>query len=196
MIRAVKKSYDWLSKKSQTSSGLILLAILFFLESFILIIPVDPLLIMYCTENQKRAWLYAALATVASTLGGLVGYLLGSWLWQRVGNWLIAYLFDAQTFDRACLSYKHYQHWAVFIAGLTPLPYKAVTISAGFCRLPLCTFTVFSLLGRGTRFFILAGILRRWGEPLKNFIDRYFTLLLLLFLVLLATGGILVFYEF
>lgn len=194
MITKLKDLYAWAGSKTQTPYGVPLLFTLFFLESFILLMPVDPLLILFCLQNQRRSWYYASIATVASTLGGLTGFIIGGLLWHQVGQHLVCLLLKPATFDYARQTYAHYQHWAVLIAGFTPLPYKAVTLSAGFCQLPLLPFLACSFISRGARFFLVAGVLHRWATPLKLFIDRYFTLLLVLVLVTIAAGSLVLFY--
>jgi membrane protein YqaA with SNARE-associated domain len=160
------------------------LSFLFFIEAF-LFVPVDPLLILFCIQKNKRSLYYAIVATLSSVVGGLFGYIIGAAMWNSIGMKLVSWIISEQTFHNAVLKYKLYQNWAVLIAGFTPLPYKAITLSAGFCNLPLIPFLVFSLISRGARFFLIAGIIRIWGAQIKHFIDRYFNQLVILFTIII-----------
>jgi len=163
------------------------LASLFFIEA-VFFIPVDPLLILYCIQNRKKSIYYATIATISSVAGGIFGYVIGAVLWNSIGIKLVSWFISEGAFARAVQTYKLYQNWAVLIAGFTPLPYKAITLSAGFCSLPFLPFIACSLISRGARFFLVAGLLRIWGEQVKYFIDRYFNQLVLLFVFLLIVG--------
>ncbi len=156
---------------------------LFFIEA-IFFIPVDPLLVLYCVHQQKRSLLFAGVATIASVMGGVGGYLLGAFAWNAVGAKLVTWLISAESFEAAVAKYHLYKNYAVLIAGFTPLPYKAITLSAGFCKLPLIPFIMCSLIARGTRFFLVAGSIYVWGDKIKSFIDRSFNQLVVLFTIL------------
>jgi len=179
-MKIIRKIYDWMASKVDSKHATTWLAFLFFLEAF-LFFPVDPLLILFCIQNNKRSFFYATVATFSSILGGVAGYAIGSLMWQSVGIKLVSWIISEATFNSAVLKYKLYQNWAVLIAGFTPLPYKAVTLSAGFCNLPLLPFLFFSLISRGARFFLVAGTIYIWGAQIKDFIDRYFNQLVILF---------------
>jgi membrane protein YqaA with SNARE-associated domain len=105
-----------------------------------------------------------------------------------MGIKLVSWAISQNSFNNAIAKYKLYQNWAVLVAGFTPLPYKAITLSAGFCRLPIVPFIICSLIARGARFFLIAGLLKIWGEQVRYFIDRYFNQLVLLFVFLLVVG--------
>lgn len=184
VFRFIRNVYDWMGEKVDSPHALFWLFFLFFIESSIFFIPVDPLLILYCVQNNKRSIFYAGIATIASVLGGIFGYMIGSLMWQSIGVKLVGRLFSEQTFLNLVSRYKLYQNWAVLIAGFTPVPYKAVTISAGFCHLPIIPFIWYSFLARGARFFLVAGMIRIWGSQVKIFIDKYFNLLVVLFTVI------------
>jgi len=162
------------------------LAALFFIEASFFVIPVDPLLILYCVEDNKRSFYYATIATTSSVIGGVFGYFIGSVLWNSVGIRLVNWLISESTFNHVVGQYALYQNWAVLVAGLTPIPYKAVTISAGFCKLSFLPFVGYSLLARGARFFALAGVIYIWGAHIKKIIDQYFNYLVIAFVILIA----------
>ena len=162
---------------------------LFYLEA-IFLVPVDPILILYCLEDRKQSLYYAALATLSSVLGGITGYMLGSYLWNIAGQQIldfkvITYILPQETFYYLKNLYHQYATWAILISGFTPIPYKAATLSAGFCKLPIIPFVFFSCLARGARFFLVAITIRIWGQSIKAFIDKYFNLLSILFITLI-----------
>lgn len=181
----LKRMYSWCGQQVHTTYAVPLLAFLFFVEA-IFFVPVDPLLILYCIEDRLNSFYYAAVATISSVAGGLMGYLIGYAIWESFGRMLVGMLFSPETFNNALQYYEQYESWAVLIAGFTPLPYKAITLSAGFCKLSLMPFIVFSLIGRGARFFLVALCIRIWGEQIKQYIDRYFNLLVILFTLLVV----------
>lgn len=187
-MKILRNVYDWMGTKVHTAWADGWLALLFFIEASFFVIPVDPLLILYCVEKRKKSWYFASLATVASVFGGLFGYLIGAVMWQSVGIKLVAWLISEATFNQVVAKYTLYQNWVVLVAGFTPVPYKAITVSAGFCKLPLIPFIIFSLIGRGARFFLIAGAIRLWGDSIKTFIDRYFNYLVVAFMIILLVS--------
>ncbi len=191
IFKLIRHIYDWMGDKVRSPYATIWLAFLFFIEA-IFFLPVDPILMLFCIENQKRSLYYAAVATSASVLGGLGGYLIGALAWQSIGQQLVNLVISQASFERAVANYEYYQNAAVLIAGFTPLPYKAITLSAGFCRLPVIPFLLCSLISRGARFFLVAGAIHLWGASMKLFIDRYFNQLVVLF-TLLVVGSVMLF---
>ncbi|MEX0940750.1 MAG: YqaA family protein [Candidatus Babeliales bacterium] len=187
-MKLIRQSYDWMGRQVHTPYATHILALLFFIEATIFFIPVDPLLILYCVEHRDRSWFYALIATLASVIGGIFGYAIGFTLWQTIGNFIVTYIISPVTFAKAVHWFAEYETPAVLIAGFTPVPYKAVTIGAGFCKLPLLPFIVYSLIARGARFFLLALIIRTWGVSIKEYIDRYFNILVILFMILILGG--------
>jgi membrane protein YqaA with SNARE-associated domain len=183
-MNILRRTYDWMGTKVHSPYGIWWLAGLFFIESSVFPIPVDPLLILFCVENNKRSFYYATVCTVASVVGGAFGYFIGAVLWKSIGLVLVSWLISEQTFYGLVAKYKIYQNWAVFIAGFTPVPYKAVTISAGFCHLSFVPFIFYSILGRGGRFYLVALLIYFLGERVKIFIDKYFNQLAVLFVVI------------
>jgi len=186
-MNILRKIYDWMGAKVYSKHATLWLAALFFIEA-IFFIPVDPLLILYCVQNNKKSLYYALIATVASVAGGIAGYIIGKLMWQTVGINLVKWIISEAAFNAAILKYKLYQNWAVLIAASTPLPYKAVTLSAGFCGLALTPFIVFSFISRGARFFLVAGTIRIWGPQIKDFIDQHFNKLVILFTIILIAS--------
>jgi membrane protein YqaA with SNARE-associated domain len=186
---SLKRIYDWMGEKVHSPHALSWLCALFFIESFCFPIPVDPFLILFCIHNHRKGFFYAGAATIASVLGGLAGYAVGALLWTSCGTFIVTHILSMQTFEKARLLYVQYNHWAVLIAAFTPIPYKAITISAGFCHLPLLPFLLCSFIGRGARFFLIALLIRLWGPQIRFFIDRYFNWLITLFVGLIMLGA-------
>lgn len=185
-MKFIRAIYDWMGKKAHSKHGIAWLCILFFIESSFFIIPVDPLLILFCVEHRKRSFFFATLATASSVLGGIFGYMIGFLLWDSIGAKLVDLFISQETFQVAVNRYTIYQAWAVLIGALTPVPYKAITISAGFCKLPIIPFIVYSIIGRGARFYLLAGAIYVWGAHIKEFIDKYFNYLVVAFTLLVV----------
>lgn len=182
----LKRIYDWIGTKVHSSYAIYLLAFLFFIESSIFIIPVDPILMLFCIENRIKSFYYASIATLASVLGGAFGYFIGFAVWQSIGQQIVTLLFSPELFERVLLQYKVHEGFAILIAGFTPIPYKLATISAGFCKLPFIPFLGYSLLARGARFFLISTILFLYGTHIKEYIDRYFDILVCLFSILVC----------
>jgi len=188
----LKKLYDRMGKKVHSRYATLFLGMLFFIEA-IFFLPTDPLLILFCLEKRERALWYAAVATIASVLGGIAGYYIGFFLWESVGpqilhTKLVSYILSPKTFTYLCQQYKKYAGAAILVAGFSPIPYKAATISAGICKLPLLPFIFFSIIARGSRFYLLAITIRIWGEQIKQYVDRYFNLLVLLTVLIIVAA--------
>lgn len=190
MMSNVKRVYDWMGNRVYSPYGDVILGLLFYLEA-IFFIPTDPMLIMYCIERRDKAYYYATIATVCSVLGGLTGYYIGYTLWQTMGQQIIhhpmvSYIMTPQTFTHLCGLYKKYEALAILAAAFTPIPYKAATLTAGFCNLSLMPFIIASLIGRGARFYLYAITISIWGKQIKQYIDRYFNLLVLLAMMVIG----------
>ena len=190
-MRWLRRLYDWVLHWADTPYAAPALFLLTFSESSFFPVPPDVLLIALVMGARRRWFQYALLCTIASILGGLAGYGIGYWLMDTVGQRIIAF-YHAQEYYRQVMEwYSRYDYWIVFIAALTPIPYKVFTIASGAFHMNIPGFTVISMLGRGMRFFLVAGLLFWFGPPIQRFIDRYFNLLSFLFVILLI-GGFLV----
>lgn len=190
MLSNVRKLYDWMGNQVHSRYADVVLGILFYLEA-IFFLPTDPMLIVYCIERRDRAYYYATIATLSSVIGGLTGYFIGYSLWHTVGqqiihNPLVSYVMTPETFTHLCGLYKKYEALAILAAAFTPIPYKAATLTAGFCNLSVAPFIIASLIGRGARFYLYAITISIWGKQIKQYIDRYFNLLVLCAMVLIA----------
>lgn len=190
----VRRLYDWVLHWADTRYGAPALFLLALAESSFFPIPPDPLLIALCLGAAGKSLRFAALATAASVLGGLVGYLIGAGFWHVAEGWFFAHVpgVTPEAFLRVQGLYDQYDFWAIFLAGLTPIPYKVFTLSAGVFSVNLGIFVVASVLSRGLRFFVLAALIYRFGPPIARFIDRYFDALALAFGILLVGGFVLI----
>lgn len=159
-----------------------------FVESSIFPIPPDVLLIPMVLARPDRAFVYAAIATVASVLGGIAGYAIGALAFEQIGKPILEALGKADRMAAFAEMFNDTGFWSVLIAGLTPFPYKVITIMSGVTAMPLATFIATSVLARGLRFFIVAGLLWRYGAPMRAFIERRLALIFTLGLVALIGG--------
>ena len=189
MIKAV---YNWTIKLSATRYALWALAIVAFAESSFFPIPPDILLIPLIIAKPKNAYLIALIAMIASVLGGGLGYYIGLKLYETVGIIIINFYHAQQLFLDFQAQFNKYGAAAVLFAGVTPFPYKIITISSGIAGMPIYQFFIFSIIARGARFFIIAILLRLYGEPIRNFIERHLNLLFIVFMVLIVLGFLLI----
>ena len=190
----VRRLYDWILHWADTPYGLQALAILALAESSFFPIPPDPLLIALCLGATGRALRFAAVTTIASVVGGLLGYAIGAVVWGSVSGFFFEYVpgVTPEAFATVQGYYDRWDFWAVFLAGLTPLPYKVFTISAGVFAINFPVFVLASVLSRGLRFFLVAGLIYRYGESISSFIDHYFNVLTWVFGLLLILGFVLI----
>jgi len=195
-MRLLRKTYDWVLRWSATKHALPALAILAFAESSFFPIPPDVLLIAMAVAVPLKAFRFAAVCSVASVLGGMFGYLLGWQFMDLIGTRIVEFYHFQEQFDKIGSWYEEYNAWAVAVAGFTPLPYKVFTIAAGAFQINFPVFVLASLVSRSARFFIVAALIYKFGAPVKAFIDKYFNLLSILFIVLLFLGFVLLKYIF
>ena len=180
--------YDWTLRLAAHRHALPALAGVSFIESSVFPIPPDVMLIPMVLARPERAWLIALVCTVASVLGGLAGYAIGYFLYEAVGLPILEFYGYAERFAQFQASYNEWGWWIVFGAGLTPFPFKVITIASGVTGLNLFVFVLAAVISRGARFFLVAALLWRFGPAIRDFIDRRFALLTVLFFVLLIGG--------
>lgn len=192
-MKLFKKLYDWMLHWADTPYGPIALFLLALAESSFFPIPVDPLLIALCLGAIKKSWRFAFYTSLASVLGGMIGYWIGFGIWEGVDSFFFKYVpgFSESLFNRVMTNFNEYGFWYVFAAGFTPIPYKVFTIASGVFKLNFFLFVTASTISRSLRFFIIAALFRKFGPEIKSFIDKYFNLLAILFFILLL-GGFLV----
>ena len=189
MTSWLKKPYEWMGSTIHSPYADAILGFLFYIEA-IFFLPTDPLLILYCLERRNRALTYATIALIGSVCGGMTSYWLGATLWHAYGEQIIHhpivnYVMTPAMFYRLAAQYQKHQWFAVCIAGFMPIPYKATTLAAGFCRISFVPFVICSLIARGSRFYLLALICKLWGERLKGSVQKYFSLILLFAVILI-----------
>ncbi len=185
----IKRLYDWTLSLAGTRYAMWALAIVAFVESSVFPIPPDILMIPMILAAPRRAFQIAALATVSSVLGGLLGYWIGAVAFDTLGRPILESLGKADAMAAFNDRFNDFGFWPVLIAGITPFPYKVITIMSGWTGLPLGIFVVTSIVARGLRFFLVAGLLWKYGAPIRDFIEKRLGLMFTLF-VLLLIGGV------
>ena len=190
----MRRLYDWVLHWADTAYSVWALAVIAFAESSFFPVPPDVLLIALCLGAPGRSLYFATVCSIASVVGGVLGYVIGSFIWVQVSDFFFSYVFSREVFDRVADLYHANAFWAIFTAGLTPIPYKVFTIAAGVFGVNFEEFLVASILGRSGRFFAVAGLIWACGPPIRNFIDRYFNLLSIVFVILLIGGFLVVKY--
>lgn len=165
-----------------------------FAESSVFPIPPDAMLIPMVLADPRRAWRLAAICTIASVLGGIAGYVIGAALYESLGQWIVATYGLEPKMDEIRKLFAEWGFWFVFAAGITPIPYKAITITSGLVALNPAAFIIASIVSRGLRFALVAGLLKIFGTPIRSFIDRHFALATILGTALLVGGFVLLKY--
>jgi len=193
MLRGV---YDKVVELSKGPHALPALATVSFAESSFFPVPPDVVLVPMALANPQKARLYALVCTIASVLGGMLGYAIGALLYDTLGQWLIKVYGYGENFDAFREAYAKWGAWIILIKGLTPIPFKIVTIASGFAGYNLFYFVVLSFITRGARFFLEAELLRIYGEPIRDFIERRLTLVTTSFVVAVVGGFLIAKYAF
>ncbi len=184
----LRKLYDWVIAYSARPSAPWALGVVAFAESSIFPIPPDVLQVPMTLARPEKAWEYALIATLSSVAGGLVGYAIGALLYDSLGLWLINLYGYGAKVDTFRAAYAHYGHWVILLKGLTPIPFKLVTITSGFANYNLFWFIVLSVITRGARFFLLAALLRYFGPAARTFIEKRLGLVTLGLLAVVVLG--------
>jgi len=186
--KVLRRLYDWTLSLAASPHALWALAAVSFAESSFFPIPPDVLLIPMVIAAPHRALLIATVCTIASVAGGAFGYVIGWGLFEQVGRPVLAFYAQEAHFEEFAARYNDWGAWAVLIGGLTPFPYKIVTILSGATGLNFAVFMVASVIARGARFFIVAALLRRFGPPIRDFVEQRLALMFTAFMVLLVGG--------
>jgi len=185
MIRGL---YNWTMSLAQSPYALWALAAVSFAESSFFPIPPDVLLIPLIIARPNRAFMIASVCLVSSVLGGLFGYFIGAQLFDTVGTPLLEFYGKADAAEQFNAQFRDWGAWAVLIAGVTPFPFKVITIMSGWTGLSLSVFIISSIIARGLRFFIVAALLWKFGAPIRDFIEKRLGLMFTLFIALLLGG--------
>jgi membrane protein YqaA with SNARE-associated domain len=190
----MRRAYDWTMRTAAHEKAPHALFWVSFAESSFFPIPPDVMLIPMVLARRARAWLYAGIATVGSVLGGIGGYAIGAFLIDTVGRWVIAVYGLGPQFEAYRAAYAEWGLWIILIKGLTPIPYKLVTIASGAFAFNIWVFIAASIVTRAGRFYLVAGLLYWLGEPIREFVERRLTLVTTAFLVALVGGFVVVRY--
>lgn len=190
----IRRLYDWTLRMADHHNALWVLALISFAEASVFPIPPDLLMIPMIIARPSRAWLIAGIAMLSSVLGGLLGYAIGALAFDGWGEPILAAFGKADAMAEFNARFVDAGFWAVLGAGVTPFPFKVITIMAGWTGMPIVTFLVTSILARGLRFFIVAGLLWYFGAPIRTFIEKRLGLVFTIFFVVLLGGFLLVRY--
>jgi membrane protein YqaA with SNARE-associated domain len=180
--------YDWVLRLAHHRHALRSLGIVSFAESSFFPIPPDVMLVPMVLARRDQAYLIAAVCTVASILGGIFGYAIGYFLWDSVGQWLVGVYHMEAKVEQLRHGYANYGAAIILLKGLTPIPFKLVTLASGFFAFNFPLFVILATITRAARFFIIAALLRRFGEPVQAFIEKRLNLFAWGFLILLVGG--------
>ena len=192
----LKRLYHWVLHWSETPYGTWALFLLAFSESSFFPIPPDILLIALAVGKPEKSMKFAAVCTLGSVLGGMLGYLIGWQFMAAVGEKIVEFYGLTDKVDYIEVLYNRYDAWAVGIAGFTPIPYKVFTIAAGAFKISFVVFIVASTVSRSARFFLVGGLIYFFGPGIQAFIDKYFNLLAVVFTVLLVGSFVFLKYIF
>src|SRR5262249_32782805 len=184
----LKRIYDWCIKAADKPYALWILAGVSFAESSFFPVPPDVMLAPMSLAQPRRAWLFAAVCTVASVLGGILGYAIGALLYDSVGHWLISLCGLGGKVEAFRASYAEWGAVIILLKGLTPIPYKLVTITSGFAGYIIWLFILFSVITRGGRFFLAALVLNRYGDWIRAKIEQHLGLFVLILVVAVVAG--------
>jgi membrane protein YqaA with SNARE-associated domain len=184
----LRRIYDWILKLSESPRAGWALFGVSAAEASFFPIPPDVMLVPMCIAKREKAWEFAAIATAGSVIGGLFGYAIGALLYETIGHWLI-HLYGG---EQAMENYKHlfaeHGHWIILLKGLTPIPYKVVTIAAGVAEYSIPMFIILSIITRAARFYMVSAILYYAGPSARDFIEKQLGLVTLVFGVLVIGG--------
>ena len=184
----LKNLYHWTLSLAQSRHAPLALGLIAFAESSFFPIPPDALLVPMSVAQPRKAWSYALICTLGSVLGGVLGYAIGALLFDSVGQWLINLYGYGEKMGALKTFYDEYGAWFILLKGLTPIPFKLVTIVSGVLHYNFPLFVLLCLVTRGARFFILALLMNKFGEPIKAALEKYFGWFLLILLVAVVGG--------
>ena len=168
----LRRLYDYFIAAADKPHALWTMGAISFAESSVFPIPPDVMLIPMSLANPKRAWYYATVCTLTSVVGGLLGYAIGALLYESVGQWLINLYGYADRVESFRAAYAEYGAWIILLKGLTPIPYKVVTITSGFADYNIFLFVLFSIIARAMRFYLVAFLLNRYGMQAREIIEK------------------------
>jgi membrane protein YqaA with SNARE-associated domain len=183
-----KRLYDFLLRQSAKPKAVYALGAVSFSESSFFPLPPDVMLVPMALAKPEKAYFYAAICTITSVLGGLLGYAIGALLFDSVGSWLFSLYGLNGKAEAFRAAYAQYGHWIILLKGFTPIPFKLVTITSGFAGYDLVWFTLLSLITRGGRFFLLAALLGRYGAVIRRVMETHFKPIMIGLVVIVILG--------
>jgi membrane protein YqaA with SNARE-associated domain len=190
----LRRLYDWTMSLAEGPNALPALIAVSFAESSFFPVPPDTLLIPMVLAQRQRAFTLALWCTAASVAGGMLGYAIGSLLYESLGLWIVNLYGYSQSIEAFRNSYAQWGAWIILLKGLTPIPYKLVTIASGFAGYNFGLFVVLSIITRALRFFLVAGLLYYYGEPIRNFLERRLEAVALATVAVIISGFVIVKY--
>jgi membrane protein YqaA with SNARE-associated domain len=188
----LRRLYDWCIDAAGKPHAAWILGAVSFAESSFFPVPPDAMLIPMALARPDRAFFFATVCTIASVAGGILGYFIGAELYATLGHWLISLYGYGDKVEAFREAYAHYGAWIILLKGLTPIPYKIVTITSGFAGFNIGLFIVLSVVTRGVRFFALAFLLNRYGDQARHMIEKRLGLWTAIFLIVLVLGFVVV----
>ena len=201
MTNPIRSLYNWVLSLADSKNGEKSLGVISFTEAIFFPIPPDILLIPLCLGNRSKAFRFFTVCSVLSILGGIAGYFIGTKIWwsganefSAIAQWFFEYIpgFSESIFYSIKSKYELYDFWIIFTAGFTPIPFKIFTISAGAFNVSFIMFVIASAISRSLRFLIVSALIYKFGQPVKELIDKYFNLLSVIFTILLIGGFLLI----
>ena len=184
----MRRLYDWMMAKARDGRAPQALFWVSFVESSFFPIPPDVMLVPMVLANRLKAWWYATVATVGSVIGGVFGYAIGYFFFEQIRRPMLELYGKAESFGVFKDWFNEWSVWIIVLKGMTPFPYKVLTITAGVTHMPLLEFMLASVIARAMRFYLVAGLLFFFGEPIRDFIEKRLTLVTTVFVVLLVLG--------
>ena len=190
----IRPLYDWTMRLAGHRHAMWAMGFISFIESSIFPVPPDALMMPMVLARRDKAWRIATICTLASVVGGLFGYMIGYFLWDAIGQQVMDFYGYASKMEDFAALYNEWGFWIVAGAGFTPFPYKVITIASGLTQMDLAVFMLASVVSRGARFFLVAGLLWYFGPPIRVFIEKNLGLLATAFFALLLGGFVAVRY--
>jgi membrane protein YqaA with SNARE-associated domain len=192
----MRRLYDWMMGLARDGRAPQALFWVSFIESSFFPIPPDVMLVPMVIANRVKAWWYATVATIGSVIGGVAGYAIGYFFFEQIGRPILEFYGKSESFGEFTNWFNEWGVWILIIKGMTPFPYKVLTITAGVTHMPLIEFMAASVIARAMRFYLVAGLLYFFGEPIREFIEKRLTLVTTVFVVLLVAGFVAIKYVF
>jgi membrane protein YqaA with SNARE-associated domain len=190
----LRRLYAWTMRQAEGPHALFALVAVSFAESSFFPVPPDTLLVPMAIAQPHRAMKLAAWCTAASVLGGIAGYAIGALLYDSLGKWIVNLYGYGERVSEFREAYANWGAWIILLKGMTPIPYKLVTIASGFAGYNFGLFVLLSAITRGIRFFLVAGLVSYYGEPIRGFIDRRLEAIALATVAIIVSGFVIVRY--